>query len=98
MTATELVEYLRKLPENSQVECLYMFSEQDKPAKGLVVVRDKCIYLKHNNDSYHGSGARLEPYKYSWYICRHSDGSYCLSDVNVLDLLTYTGKILIGEL
>ena len=98
MTPNERVEFLRKLPNDFCADCVYQFEDQDTPAKGLVKVTCGGVYLKHDNDQYKGSGEKVKPYKFSWYICTHTDGSYCYSDVSVIKLLTLEGKVCIGEL
>lgn len=98
MTPNELVTMLRQLPMGVCVACLYKFEDQDTPAKGLVKVSYTGIELKHDNSHYIGSGEKEKPYKYSWYICTHTDGSYCYSDVSPIKLLTLKGGITLGEL
>ena len=98
MTPNELVEMLRQLPMDVCTDCVYQFEDQNAPAKGLVKVTCGGIYLKHDNDQYRGSGEKVKPYKFSWFICTHHEGSYNDYDVSVVKLLTLEGKVCIGEL
>ena len=95
-----ILKELRQLPKNSKIPCTYMFIEQQEEREGLIVTSDTKVYLKHDSDNRRGSGEKVAPYKYSWFLCTYTENTCdgVCSDVGVFSVLRINPFFNLGEL